>query len=56
MKIAHRFAPPVGALALLSLAACGGGGSGGASVAPISDLARARALTGSQVPAEIPAD
>ena len=56
MKIAHRFAPPVGALALFSLAACGGGGAGGASVAPISDLARARALTGSQAPAGTPAD
>ena len=41
---------------LLTLAACGGGGGDDASSRPISDPARARALTGSQTPAETPAD
>ena len=41
---------------LLTLAACGGGGGDDASSRPISDPARARALTGSQAPAETPAD
>ena len=36
---------------LLTLAACGGGGGDDASSRPISDPARARALTGSQAPA-----
>ena len=41
---------------LFTLAACGGGGGDDASSRPISDPARARALTGSQAPAETPAD
>ena len=55
MKIARRFAPAAGALALLSLAACGGNG-GDAILTPIPDPAGARVLTGSQAPAETPAD
>ena len=53
MKIAHLVTFTAGALALLSLAACGGGGAGSTS---ILDPARARALTGSQAPAETSAD
>ena len=42
MKTAPLFAPAaVGALALLSLAACGGGGGGGASVTPTMWTGRA---------------
>ena len=41
---------------LLTLAACGGGGGDDASSSPISEPAAARALTGSQTPAETPAD
>ena len=41
---------------LLTLAACGGGGGDDASSSPISDPAEARALTGSQAPAETPVD
>ena len=53
MTTTQRFAPAVGALAFLSLAACGGGGAG---VVPISDATGAQALTGSQAPVETPVD
>ena len=56
MKIAYRIAPAAGMLALLTLVACGGGGGGDASSGPLSDPTAARDLTGSQAPAEIPAD
>ena len=55
MKIARRFAPVAGALALLSLAACGSDGNDASSL-PVPDPAGALALTGSQAPAETPAD
>ena len=55
MKIARRFAPVAGALALLSLAACGSDGDDASSL-PVPDPAEALALTGSQAPAETPAD
>ena len=56
MKTAHLFAPAAGMLAFAFLAACGGGGGDDASSSPLSDPAAARALTGSQAPAETPAD
>ena len=56
MKTAPLFAPAAGMLAFVFLAACGGGGGDDTSSRPISDPARARALTGSQAPVETPAD
>ena len=53
--IAQPFAPAAGALALLSLAACGSDGGDASSIA-LPDPAGARALTGSQAPVETPAD
>ena len=53
MKTAYRIAPAAGLLALLTLAACGGGD---ASSGPLSDPTAARDLTGSQAPAETAAD
>ena len=50
------FTALITASTLLTLAACGGGGGDGATSGPISDPARARALTGSQAPVETPAD
>lgn len=61
MSVHRTLAPVAGMFMALSLAAClgGGGGSGGgadAGAAPLADPGGVRVLTGSQAPAESPAD